>query len=443
MKRVFIPAYYPQEDTTSRNALVQGQLDGLIVANFSPAGPGSPGPGTAYDQTNDDWITALDQWWTDDLVMGYVDNPYDPTGANLLFQQEQIRNWSQWYHVDGIMFDDSQRDFDPTHPGYLTDDDMTADISRMQHLVLYANANAHYPGIPGALIGFNWGEVNAKMERYVWCAQQIAAPGSVSFGTAETTEADYQSAGFANAWNSSDAQWVQEYSPSRFFHLVYSADPAGSGVAADVSLSRARNAGLVLITDGGMTVEGQASHHWAQLPGRAATSIDPAIPPTDLFSQEFTATRQTTAEFPDRTAHTQNDVCPPHELQIGGVATESSDPFGGSADRAIDSNTSGNWYDNSVTHTDYEFQPWWQVDLGATSFVSTVDVYNRTDCCGDRLTNFNVMVSQDGANWTTFNYPGQGGSPTTVTINTSARYVRIQLVGSNYLSLAEVKVWTP
>jgi hypothetical protein len=71
-----------------------------------------------------------------------------------------------------------------------------------------------------------------------------------------------------------------------------------------------------------------------------------------------------------------------------------------------------------------------------------VEVWNRTDCCPDRLTNFKVILLD--ANQTvvsSVNVPGQGGTPTTVQISGTARYVKVQLVGTNYLSLAEVKVW--
>jgi hypothetical protein len=121
--------------------------------------------------------------------------------------------------------------------------------------------------------------------------------------------------------------------------------------------------------------------------------------------------------------------------------SQSTTVVGGVPERAVDGNIDGNWVHNSVTHTDFEFQPWWTADFGGSVDVSFVDVYNRTDCCADRLTNFNVSISQDGTNWTSFNTPGQGGSPTSVWINAPARYVKVQLVGTNNLSLAEVSVW--
>jgi NedA-like, galactose-binding domain len=117
-------------------------------------------------------------------------------------------------------------------------------------------------------------------------------------------------------------------------------------------------------------------------------------------------------------------------------------PDAGGPELANDGNADGIWDHHSVTHTGYEYQPWWKADLGQVRTVDFVDVYNRTDCCAYRLTNFNVSVSTNGVDWTTFNVPGQGATPTSVPIHASARYVRVQLVGSDYLSLAEVSIWS-
>jgi RHS repeat-associated protein len=80
-------------------------------------------------------------------------------------------------------------------------------------------------------------------------------------------------------------------------------------------------------------------------------------------------------------------------LALAGTASQSSTAFGGTANRANDGNTDGNFADGSVSHTDYQNQPWWQVDLGSSQQVSSVNVWNRTDCCQSRTTNFNVIVS--------------------------------------------------
>lgn len=130
-------------------------------------------------------------------------------------------------------------------------------------------------------------------------------------------------------------------------------------------------------------------------------------------------------------------------LAFNKPATQSSEgAWGGVASRAVDGNSDGYWPNNSVTHTYADPQAWWQVDLGDTQSVQSVEIWNRTDCCGDRLTNFNVILLDYNQNIvSSTNVAGQAGTPTTVQISGSARYVKIQLVGTNYLSLAEVRVW--
>ena len=59
----------------------------------------------------------------------------------------------------------------------------------------------------------------------------------------------------------------------------------------------------------------------------------------------------------------------------------------------MDGNTDGIFNRASTTHTLREAGAWWQVDLGSELYVTAVTVYNRADCCGDRLQNFDVILS--------------------------------------------------
>lgn len=140
-------------------------------------------------------------------------------------------------------------------------------------------------------------------------------------------------------------------------------------------------------------------------------------------------------------------------LARGKTATQSTMEAGGVPSRAVDGNTSGNWGGGSVTHTQFQPESWWQVDLGAVEDVDEIAVWNRTDCCADRLTNFYVFVSdtpftsgsltqtlaQPGVS--AYHHTGQGGTPSLVDVGGTGRYVRVQLVGDNALSLAEVQVY--
>jgi hypothetical protein len=133
------------------------------------------------------------------------------------------------------------------------------------------------------------------------------------------------------------------------------------------------------------------------------------------------------------------------DLALGRAASQSNTPsWGRNAAVAVDGNTDGNWADNSVTHTDIESQAWWQVDLGVRTNLGEVVVFNRTDCCSDRLSDFDILVSDDGVTWqVAAGLTGPALARTSFTMRTAGRFVRVQLRGANYLSLAEVQVFAP
>ncbi len=77
-----------------------------------------------------------------------------------------------------------------------------------------------------------------------------------------------------------------------------------------------------------------------------------------------------------------------------GKATQSATAHGGTAERAIDGNTSGSFTSGSQTHTpEGGNDPWWELDLGAEMPIDSVAVFNRTDGdLGGRLNQFTISV---------------------------------------------------
>src|ERR1022692_960607 len=74
-------------------------------------------------------------------------------------------------------------------------------------------------------------------------------------------------------------------------------------------------------------------------------------------------------------------------LAQGKAATQSSTLPGyaaAGATSAVDGTTDGNFSNGSVTATNLDSNAWWQVDLGASTAIGSVVVWNRTDCCGSR-----------------------------------------------------------
>lgn len=128
-------------------------------------------------------------------------------------------------------------------------------------------------------------------------------------------------------------------------------------------------------------------------------------------------------------------------------ASQGSTAYGGNASRAVDGNTNGSWGAGSVTHTNNDAATnWLQLDLGAESEIHFIEVFNRTDCCGHRLSGARVYVgsvpyngslagfvevaSLDARNQQTYDLAQSIG-----------RYLLIKGAGSEPLSLAEVRVF--
>jgi hypothetical protein len=146
---------------------------------------------------------------------------------------------------------------------------------------------------------------------------------------------------------------------------------------------------------------------------------------------------------------------PPSNLAQGKAAAQSSTlPGAPPASAAVDGNTDGSFFDGSVTATNLDTNAWWQVDLGASAAVSSVVVFNRTDCCSARLSDYWVFISDTPflATDTPVTLQSRAGtfashqttapSPSTViAAGAQGRYVRVQLSSPNYLSLAEVQVF--
>lgn len=133
-------------------------------------------------------------------------------------------------------------------------------------------------------------------------------------------------------------------------------------------------------------------------------------------------------------------------LALGKTAEQSSNysSNSGLAGLAIDGNTSGLWKQGSVTHTSNTSTPWWQVRLGADYTIGDIVIWNRTDCCSSRLSNFDVFVYNDAGTQVYKTTITSTPNPS-VTINTggvTGSRVRIKLKGTNALSLAEVQVFS-
>ena len=149
-------------------------------------------------------------------------------------------------------------------------------------------------------------------------------------------------------------------------------------------------------------------------------------------------------------------VVPGKNIGPWGTASQSSMASGGLPERAIDNNTDGTFNNGSATHTSpVDPAPWWEVRLAGVSTIESIALWNRVDCCSERLSNFKVSVLDEtrGEEYSEeFFTDGidfvDPLEPLTVELppNTQGRYVRVELLGPNLggeqiLTLVEVEVF--
>ncbi|HEX7831273.1 MAG TPA: discoidin domain-containing protein [Thermoanaerobaculia bacterium] len=113
-------------------------------------------------------------------------------------------------------------------------------------------------------------------------------------------------------------------------------------------------------------------------------------------------------------------------------------------------NTTGNIFHSTTTT-----EPYWEVDLGKSEPVSTIDIGARTDCCPEQLTGYYVLTSDQPFAGTALAttladpnvsawYVGSFVPVANIHANRTARYVRVQRPGVNIgaIVFTEVRVWS-
>ena len=129
---------------------------------------------------------------------------------------------------------------------------------------------------------------------------------------------------------------------------------------------------------------------------------------------------------------------------IGATASESSDPYGFPASRAIDGNTSG--ANPDFNHTDAGSTEWWNVVLASGLTADGIRIYNRTDCCGDRLNGAVVRAFSDAAmSSTIYTSAAIAGSPGKIDLlfPTPLSVLAVDVTHHNqFLHMGEVQLFT-
>ncbi|MFG3690810.1 alpha-L-fucosidase [Micromonospora sp. NPDC047740] len=195
-----------------------------------------------------------------------------------------------------------------------------------------------------------------------------------------------------------------------------------------------------------------------ELPAGASRTVEFQVRPTaNTEPDRYTLTASASFGRTTYQVHRSLLVGFDYNLALGKPTSQKSLYQGsnGNPERAVDGNTNGVWSGGSVTHTAQpESEAWWQVDLQQSYQIGEIALWNRTDCCSTRLSNYYVFVSdtpftsdsvagtlaQPGVR--AFHHPETAASPTRIPVGMTGRYVRVQLTSaSDPLSLAEVEVF--
>ncbi len=139
-------------------------------------------------------------------------------------------------------------------------------------------------------------------------------------------------------------------------------------------------------------------------------------------------------------------------LAQGKATAQSStynDPATGPAasGRAVDGNPNGNFQARSIAHTNEGSPQWWKVNLGGEKTINLIRIYNRTDCCIERLAVAGALIQiKDAAGAKKWEMPLPGGPAPVYEIpvpGMKGTEVWIQNRGPQFLNIAEVAVFGP
>ena len=199
-QNVAIPSYfYPGALWTQ----IEHALPEDSVAIINP----SSGPGSSIDQS---YVAQVDEGQSAGLtVLGYVHTDYGRRSSAVV--RSEIDKYYSWYGVDGIFLDEGSTD--------------------CSHAASYYKDLYDYVHNRSGKVVVNPGTQTNE------CFMDVADV-VVNF---EDTYANYRAESY------SQPEWVSEYPPTRFWHLVHAA-PTTADMQEAVGLSKERNAGFVYVT---------------------------------------------------------------------------------------------------------------------------------------------------------------------------------------------------
>ncbi|MEC9352011.1 MAG: discoidin domain-containing protein, partial [Planctomycetota bacterium] len=208
--------------------------------------------------------------------------------------------------------------------------------------------------------------------------------------------------------------------------------PVGEGQVPGPNIA-GKHSFIQIVNDGSLSID--------ILPGWGFPDPNPILQGLEILESDEDPCAEATAE----------QLCPRgfsvevvNNVALLGTATTSSNCHGSVASRAIDGNIDGWWGNASTTHTCGEVDPWWEVDLHNTYDCDNISLWNRSDCCQERMAGITLQIL-DEAREVVFEVNDLDAQRERLisidTEGTPGRFVRISR-NTTTLSLSEVQIFS-
>jgi hypothetical protein len=134
-------------------------------------------------------------------------------------------------------------------------------------------------------------------------------------------------------------------------------------------------------------------NQWLVATNHATDSVDPLLkqqPPRLKYQGRYVRISHSATKSQFLTMAEVQVFSSNINIAPGGKATQSSNYTNSSAAKAIDGNHNGSFATCSCTTE--QSGAWWELDLGNLTDIDSIAVWNRTDCCPERLDNVSIEI---------------------------------------------------
>ncbi|XP_078683129.1 uncharacterized protein LOC144917204 isoform X3 [Branchiostoma floridae x Branchiostoma belcheri] len=191
-----------------------------------------------------------------------------------------------------------------------------------------------------------------------------------------------------------------------------------------------------------------------ELTGPQTSTVSPIVSTSNVMFLRFTSDESEERQgfnfsYTSNNTYGVNVALGKAAFQTSTRNVEANEGYGAAARFAVDGKTDSNYQAGYCTHTTEEAEPSWWVDLGQSYMIDRVAIFNRQECCAERLNPFNIHIGDSDQ---VSENPKCGGDhqialdQPSISVSCQGmrgRYVGVRLPGpSRILTLCQVQVFS-